>query len=85
MKRRPLLYHRRFPYLPVWKPAHIFALRYHMGLTQAALAEKMQIRQATISEWENGVYHPRRTMRLQLTILADQTAFPLRKDQYGTP
>lgn len=75
-RRRPLLYYKRFKELPVWTPERIRQLRLHLGLTQAALADTIQVRQATISEWESGLYRPRRMMRLVLTILADQAAFP---------
>jgi DNA-binding transcriptional regulator YiaG len=61
----------------MWTPTRIRQLRMHLGFSQAKLADTIQVRQATISEWECGMYAPRRMMRLVLTILADDAGFPL--------
>lgn len=49
----------------------------HIGMTQYEFAEKLEARQATISEWECGIHTPRRMMRLILTVLADEAHFPI--------
>jgi DNA-binding transcriptional regulator YiaG len=46
------------------------ALRDHLGLTQQQLAEELSVRQQTISEWEQGVYEPRRSSCKLLTMYA---------------
>lgn len=63
--------------LPVWTPAQIRALRLHCGLSQVELADYLQIRQATISEWESGIKRPIRSMRLLLLNLAEYARYPL--------
>lgn len=62
----------------VWNGDLIKALRFHMGLSQAQLAKELGVRQQTISEWETGVYAPRRAMSKYLTIIAERVGF-----QYG--
>jgi DNA-binding transcriptional regulator YiaG len=42
-----------------WTAARIAALRGRLGLSQAALAATLGIRQQTVSEWETGRYRPR--------------------------
>jgi len=39
-----------------WSKEEVRALRQHLNLTQARLAEELGTRQQTISEWENGMY-----------------------------
>jgi DNA-binding transcriptional regulator YiaG len=58
-----------------WNGALIKALRRHMGLTQAELAQQIGVRQATVSEWEKGIRTPNRAMSKYLTIVADQAKF----------
>lgn len=41
-----------------WTPASITRLRKHLGLTQEAFARRMGVRQATVSDWENGKQKP---------------------------
>jgi DNA-binding XRE family transcriptional regulator len=58
-----------------WDDSLIKALRLHMNLSQAELAEKLGVRQQTISEWEKNLYTPRRSMSKYLTIIAKQVNF----------
>lgn len=58
-----------------WNSDLIKALRFHMSLTQGQLAEKLGVRQQTVSEWENGVYAPTRATSKHLTLVAEQARF----------
>lgn len=58
-----------------WKKEGVRALRRHLGLTQAKLAEELGIRQQTISEWETGMYQPRGTSSTLLNIIAERSGF----------
>ena len=42
-----------------WDAERIRRLREHLGLTQSQLADELNARQQTISEWERGQYRPR--------------------------
>jgi DNA-binding XRE family transcriptional regulator len=61
----------------VWDPALIRALREHLGLNQAGLAEVLGVRQQTISEWERGSYTPTRASEKHLTLVAERAGFDL--------
>jgi len=58
-----------------WDKQHIRALRHHLGLSQAKLAEELGTRQQTISEWETGMYKPRGTSATLLAIVAERSGF----------
>jgi DNA-binding XRE family transcriptional regulator len=58
-----------------WTAKEIKSLRAYMGLSQRDLAEELGVRQQTISEWETGVYRPRRAMSKYLTIVAERVGF----------
>lgn len=58
-----------------WNGQRIRALRQHLRLTQAKLAEELGTRQQTISEWEIGMYKPRGTSATLLTIVAERSGF----------
>jgi DNA-binding transcriptional regulator YiaG len=58
-----------------WDKEHIRALRQHLGLTQAKLAEELGTRQQTISEWETGIYRPRGTSATLLSMIAERSGF----------
>jgi DNA-binding transcriptional regulator YiaG len=74
--RKPGLYEvQRVGDTVLWNGELVKALRLHMGLSQAQLAEELGVRQQTISEWETGVYAPRRAMSKYLTIIAEQAEF----------
>jgi DNA-binding XRE family transcriptional regulator len=59
----------------LWNGELIKSLRFHMGLTQSEMAEKLGTRQQTISEWETGSYEPKRSTSKYLTIIAEQAGF----------
>ena len=59
-----------------WDAESIRRLRAHVGLTQAQLAEELNTRQQTISEWERGAYRPRGPAARLLTRVAEDVAFP---------
>lgn len=54
-----------------WNSESIKALRQKMGLTQSEFAMELGVRQQTISEWENGVYEPRRMASKYLSKVAE--------------
>jgi DNA-binding transcriptional regulator YiaG len=58
-----------------WDGYHIRALRKHLRLTQAKMADELGTRQQTISEWEIGMYKPRGTSVTLLNIIAERSAF----------
>ena len=58
-----------------WNARQIRALREHLRLSQAALAQELGARQQTVSEWETGQYLPRGTSARLLTILAERAGF----------
>ena len=58
-----------------WDRERVRALRRHLELTQAKLAEELGTRQQTISEWETGMYRPRGASAKLLSIVAEQAKF----------
>jgi len=58
-----------------WDRQRIRALRQHLKLTQAKLAEELGTRQQTISEWETGMYKPRGASATLLTLVAERSGF----------
>jgi transcriptional regulator with XRE-family HTH domain len=68
-----------------WTAEGIKRLRAHMGLTQRGLAEELGVRQQTISEWETGMYRPRRSMSKYLAIIAERAGFVYRPGSQNTP
>lgn len=58
-----------------WNQQRIKALRKHMGMTQAELAEEMQVRQQTISDWEQGHHIPHRSTQRMLSLIAERAGF----------
>ena len=58
-----------------WTKDEVRALRQHLNLTQARLAQQLGTRQQTISEWENGMYRPRGTSATLLGIVAERSGF----------
>jgi DNA-binding transcriptional regulator YiaG len=61
----------------LWNSQLIRALRLHMGLTQAEFAQKLGVRQATVSQWENRAYEPTLATSKYLTLIAEQAGFPI--------
>lgn len=60
---------------PVWSAAGVRALRRQLGLTQQQLADDLDVRQATVSDWERGVYRPRGASARLLTLIAERAGF----------
>jgi DNA-binding transcriptional regulator YiaG len=58
-----------------WDGQQVRALRQHLKLTQAKLADELGTRQQTISEWEIGMYKPRGTSATLLTLVAERSGF----------
>jgi DNA-binding transcriptional regulator YiaG len=64
----------------VWNSELIKALRLHMGLTQAQFAKQLGVRQATVSEWENGLYEPTRSKSKHLELVAQTVGFTYQEE-----
>jgi len=74
--RKPGLYEvRRDGDTVLWDGDLVKALRRHLNLSQAELAEELGVRQQTISEWETGAYEPRRAMCKYLSRVAEDAGF----------
>jgi len=58
-----------------WTKKDVRALRKHLDVTQARLAEELGTRQQTISEWEKGMYPPRGASATLLSIIAERSGF----------
>jgi len=71
---------RRIDGEPVWDASLVRALRHHLSVTQAELAQQLGVRQSTISEWETGVYEPRGASTKILAVVAEQAHFPYLTD-----
>ncbi|MEM7537900.1 MAG: helix-turn-helix domain-containing protein [Chloroflexota bacterium] len=65
----------------MWDANLVRALRYHMSLSQADMAEELGVRQQTISEWETGAYQPKRAMSKYLMLVAERANFTYGEDQ----
>lgn len=59
----------------VWDADLVKGLRQHMGLSQAEFADALGVRQQTISEWETGVYAPKRSTSKYLMLIAERAGF----------
>ena len=59
----------------LWNAQLIKALRRYMGLTQAEFAQKLGVRQATVSQWENSAYEPTLATSKYLSLIAEQVGF----------
>ena len=58
-----------------WDKDQIRALRHHLGKTQREMADELEVRQQTISEWETGAHHPHRSTKKVLSMIAEQAGF----------
>ncbi len=58
-----------------WDGELVKALRHHLGLSQTDLADKLGMRQQTISDWETNAYIPRRSTSKFLTLIAEKAGF----------
>ncbi|MBI4631975.1 MAG: helix-turn-helix domain-containing protein [Chloroflexi bacterium] len=61
-----------------WDADRVKSLRQFMGLTQQLFADKLGVRQQTVSEWEKSMYRPRGATVTLLNIVAEQAADPNR-------
>jgi len=57
-----------------WDGERVARLRAALGLTQAAFARKLGVRQQTVSEWETGRYRPRGASARLLSMIAEEAA-----------
>jgi DNA-binding transcriptional regulator YiaG len=57
-----------------WTAARVAALRARLGLSQAAFARLLGVRQQTVSEWETARYRPRGASARLLGLLAEERA-----------
>jgi DNA-binding transcriptional regulator YiaG len=58
-----------------WDGYRVRKLRKHLGLTQDELAEELNVRQQTVSEWETGQYQPRGASERLLGLIAERAEF----------
>ncbi len=58
-----------------WDASSVRSLRDHIGLTQQEMAERLGVRQQTISEWENQAYRPRGASVTLLRMVAEDSGF----------
>ncbi|MCG8348291.1 MAG: helix-turn-helix domain-containing protein [Chloroflexales bacterium] len=58
-----------------WDSQRIKALREYLGLTQREMADELEVRQQTISEWETGLHKPHRSTQKTLTMVAERAGF----------
>jgi DNA-binding transcriptional regulator YiaG len=59
-----------------WSGSQIKALREFAGWSQQELADRMAVRQQTISDWETGAHTARRSMGKLLEMIAREVGFP---------
>ncbi len=57
----------------VWTSLRVARLRKLLGLSQAAFAAELGVRQQTVSEWETGHYEPRGASVRMLRHLAEDS------------
>ena len=57
-----------------WDGVGVARLRARLGLSQAAFARRLGVRQQTVSEWETGRYAPRGASARLLSLLAEEVA-----------
>ncbi len=63
-----------------WDAQRIRALRAHMGMTQQQMADELEVRQQTISEWETGIHKPHRSTQKTLSMVAERAGFVYQVD-----
>jgi putative transcriptional regulator len=59
----------------VWTADAIRALREYMSLTQREMADELEVRQQTISEWETNLHTPHRSTQKILSMIAERVDF----------
>jgi DNA-binding XRE family transcriptional regulator len=63
-----------------WSSEQIKALREHTGWSQQELADRLAVRQQTVSDWEVGNHTARRSMSKLLQMIAEEVGFPYQTD-----
>ena len=63
------------PDQPEWDPGRVRSLRQLLGVSQAAFARELGVRQQTVSEWETGQYRPRGASARLLGLVAERAGF----------
>jgi DNA-binding XRE family transcriptional regulator len=63
-----------------WTGEQIKTLREFTGWSQQELADRLQVRQQTISDWEVGHHTARRSMSKLLQMVAEEVGFPYRTE-----
>ncbi len=58
-----------------WSGEEVKALREFAGWSQQELADRLGMRQQTVSEWETGKYEPRRATGVLLEFIAEKVGF----------
>ncbi|MBC8164015.1 MAG: helix-turn-helix transcriptional regulator [Roseiflexaceae bacterium] len=58
-----------------WDKDQIRALRLHLNMTQREMADELEVRQQTISEWETGLHLPHRSTLKVLSMIAERVQF----------
>jgi DNA-binding XRE family transcriptional regulator len=66
-----------------WRGDQVKALREFAGWSQQELADRLGMRQQTVSEWETGKYHPRRSTGVLLEFIAERVGFPYLAENEG--
>lgn len=66
----------------VWDGEMVRALRTFMDLSQSEMAERLGVRQQTISEWEGERYQPTRSRSKHLSLIAERAGFPLEEGEH---
>ena len=62
--------------LAAWDARKVRGLRRQLRMTQAELAEELNVRQQTVSEWETGQYRPRGASERMLSVVAERAEVP---------
>jgi DNA-binding XRE family transcriptional regulator len=68
-----------------WSGDQVRALREFAGWSQQDLADQLGMRQQTISEWETGKYHPRRSTGVLLEFIAERVGFHYLEGEESEP
>ena len=59
-----------------WNARKVRGLRRQLRMTQAELAQELNVRQQTVSEWETGQYRPRGASERMLSVVAERADVP---------